>query len=468
MSICDTIVLLRNISRKAIDMNKEKSVAQDMTEGPILSKLIYFMIPVFFGNIVQQIYGLTNSIIVGQCLGNTGLAAIGATDSLTYMVLGCSNGIAGGFAICTAQAFGSGNKEKLRKFTAQIVKYSLIISVSLSIFMVIFNAGILKLMGTPSDIRGYSTDYLTILYIGIPVSMGFNGLLSVLRSIGDSKIGLFLLAISSVINLLLDLLFVVELDFGVRGAATATVLAQLVSFIICLVYTYKKHSDLRFKLSDMKRDLTYLKALLNNGIPMGFQVWITSVATMIIQIALNKCGTSAITAFTIGTKIQNILTQSFNALGITIATFVGQNYGKGDFSRIRKGVKTGILVGFACSFICIVLTIIFLDPAIGLFGKEVTPKIVKYTHMFMYACLVGYFPLSLLFVFRNTLQGLGYGSVTLLGGASELLARFLVVAVLASSMGYSGIIWGHTAAWTMALIPLIPFYIYKAKRFNIN
>lgn len=445
-------------------MKTQKSIQKNMTEGNILPILLAFAIPVLFGNIVQQIYSLVDSVIVGQNLGANALASIGATDSLTYLFFGCTNGIATGFSICIAQAWGRKDEKDLKIYTALITKYCLIISFALAVILSITTPTILTFMNTPRELKANSSIYLIILFLGMPCSMGLNAVLAVLRAIGDSKISFYMLLISSFTNIGLDILFVAILHMGVAGAAFATVLAQF--FVLCasVFYGWKKYPLLHFDMNSLKIKGTYRKLLFKNGIPMGAQVCITAVATMIVQIALNNCGTAYITAFTIGTKIQNILTQTFNALGMTMATFVGQNYGNGDVKRVRKGVRIGIEIGIGCSIFCIIFILLFLNSAISLFGSDVTDKVVSYTHYFMNCCMLGYIPLAFLFVFRSTLQGMGYAGITLIGGTCELIARALIVGLLAKPFGFYGISFGHTAAWTLAAVTLIPFYFSKIKK----
>lgn len=380
------------------------------------------------------------------------------------MFFGCTNGIAAGFAICIAQAWGRKDQKDLKTYSGLIVRYSLLLSVNLAVFLVLFTPMILTWMGTPSEVIGYSSVYLRILFAGLPCSLGLNAVLSVLRAMGNSKISFILLFLSSFINIGLDYLLVAVIPFGVAGAAVATVCAQLIVLCIALCYTRKNYPLLHFHKTDIQKKAKHRKDLFRNGIPMGAQVCITAVATMIVQIALNHCGTEYITAFTIGTKIQNILTQTFNALGMTVATFVGQNYGKGDVSRIRKGVRTSLGIGVTCAVFCILVILLFLDPIISLFVSDVSSNIVSYTHYFMNCCMIGYTPLAGLFVFRNALQGMGYAGITLIGGTCELIARACIVALLAKPFGYYGISFGHTAAWTLAAVTLIPFYIMQVRK----
>lgn len=318
-------------------------------------------------------------------------------------------------------------------------------------------------MNTPDELKTNSSIYLIILFLGMPCSMGLNAALAVLRAIGDSKISFYMLLISSFTNIGLDILFVAILHMGVAGAAIATVLAQFLVLCASIFYGWKKYPLLHFNIDFLKFKGKYQTLLFKNGIPMGAQVCITAIATMIVQIALNNCGTAYITAFTIGTKIQNILTQTFNALGMTMATFIGQNYGIGNIKRIRKGVRIGIQIGIGCSIFCIIFILLFLDPAISVFGTDVTDNVVNYTHYFMNCCMLGYIPLAFLFVFRSTLQGMGYANITLIGGTCELIARALIVGLLSKPFGFYGISFGHTAAWTLAAITLIPFYLKTIK-----
>ena len=453
---------------------RQERQSMDMTTGKILPKFISFMFPVFFGNVVQQIYGLVDSMIVGRSMGSHALASIGATDSLTYLIIGCANGVAAGFAICTAQAKGSGDRNALRRYTVLITRFCLMISCVLGIFMMCITPQLLKWMHTPEGIRSMSVLYLVIIFAGLPVTMCLNGLLAVLRSVGDSRIGFYLLILSAGTNTGLDLWLIVVLKFGVGGAAFATVIAQALVLLAGVIYTRHRHPEICFydagadrcQESERTGRISYvsckeIRELLKNGIPMGIQVAITAVATMIIQIALNRCGTDYIAAFTIGTKIQNMLTQLFHALGMTVATYIGQNTGKGDIIRIRQGIRTALGVGVFCALLCMGVIILLLDVGISLFGTDVTEEIRRYCHYFMNCCMIGYIPLSFLFVFRNALQAMGEGRAALGGGICELLARTLVVVFLAPSFGYYGICLGHTAAWTMALLPLVPLYLHK-------
>ena len=446
----------------------------DMTTGNVFFEFILFMFPVFFGNVVQQIYGLADSIIVGRSVGSPALAAIGATDSLTYLIIGCANGVAAGFAICTAQAKGSGNRNVLKRYTVLITRLCLIISCLLGVFMVCITPYLLTWMHTPEGIHHMSVRYLVVIFAGLPVTMCLNGLLAMLRSVGDSRIGFYLLMLSAGTNIGLDLWLVAGLRLGVGGAAFATVIAQALALSAGIIYTkqrqpeicffylgtehFRKNAKMEGVLYDSQKEI---RELMRNGIPMGIQVAITGVATMIIQIALNHCGTDYIAAFTIGTKIQNILTQLFHALGMTVATYIGQNIGKGDIMRIRQGIQTALVIGVFCALFCMGVVFLFLDVGIGFFGRDVTDKIRRYCHYFMNCCIAGYLPLSFLFVFRNALQAMGEGKAALGGGICELFARILVVVLLAPSFGYYGICLGHAAAWTMALLSLIPFYIHK-------
>lgn len=449
---------------------KRERQSMDMTTGSILPKFISFMLPIFFGNVVQQIYGLVDSVIVGRSMGSRALASIGATDSLTYLIIGCANGVAAGFAICTAQAKGSGDQNALKRYTVLITRFCLMISCVLGLFMVCVTPHLLRWMHTPEEIRPMSVLYLVIIFTGLPVTMCLNGLLAVLRSVGDSRIGFYLMILSAGINIGLDLWLIAGLKLGVGGAAFATVIAQALVLLAGIIYTGRRHPEICFfgadifpanaktrKLSSCKE----IRELMKNGIPMGIQVAITAVATMIIQIALNQCGTDYIAAFTIGTKIQNMLTQLFHALGMTVATYIGQNTGRGDIVRIRQGIRTAMGVGVFCALLCMGVIVLFLDVGIGFFGTDVTEEIRRYCHYFMNCCMIGYIPLSFLFVFRNALQAMGEGRVALGGGICELIARAFVVAFLAPSFGYYGICLGHTAAWTMALLPLVPFYFHK-------
>lgn len=426
--------------------------------------IIGFTIPIFIGNIVQQFYSVIDSIIVGQYLGVNALAAVGSTGSLTFLVIGWIMGVTGGFTIIIAQRFGAGDEKGVKHYTAMSYYLCIFMAVIMTAGLLAANGWILRLMNTPAEIFDDTYQYIQVIYIGLAATIAYNLLASILRALGDSRTPLYFLVLSSVLNIILDLLFIACFSMGVKGAAYATVVSQVFSSVLCMIYMLKKYSLLRIGIEDAHYSGKSAKRLLGMGAPMGLQFSITAIGAMTVQVALNGLGPIYIAAFTACSKIQNIITQAFPSLGASIAMFTGQNTGAGRIDRVREGVKADIIITLACSVISMFAVLVFGDPLARIFISDEGGMVVKQARIYFYA-VAGFYPaLGLIFVYRNVLQGLGYGLLTMLGGLFELFARALVVIILSKPFGYLGICFANPVAWIFALIPLIPAYYYRMKK----
>lgn len=437
---------------------------KNMTEGKPYRLILTFMIPVLFGGLFQNFYNIVDSMIVGRYIGVEALASVGSTTHLIFFVNGWIMGMTSGFAIMISQRYGAKDEKGLKHYVAMSVWLCVIMSVVLTIALLIFNEKLLRLVNTPADIFGMTKGYVTIMFAGIPVTIVYNMLSAIARALGDSKTPLYFLVISSVLNVGLDLLFVAVLHIGVEGAALATVLAQCVAAVLCLFYVWKKYEIIHFQKEDSHWNGQSVWKLMQMGVPMGLQFSITAIGGLIVQSSLNMLGATYIAAYSAANKIQNLVLQAFPSLGSAVATYVGQNYGAGRIDRIKRGVKTSVILCGSYSLIVMIAAYFFLAPAVQIFVDDPTGQIQEISRQMFQICLWFYFPLGLIFIYRNALQGLGNGIVPMLGGVFELLARAVAIAVLFQPLQFVGICITDPAAWVSALIPLVPYYYWFTHR----
>ncbi|MDD3369597.1 MAG: MATE family efflux transporter [Lachnospiraceae bacterium] len=436
----------------------------DMTTGKPISLIIRFMIPVYLGSLFQQFYNLADSVIAGRFIGVNALAAIGSTTSLIFLVIGWLNGLTSGFAILVAQSYGAKDYKRMRHYLAMSIYLCLGMVVVMTTLLEIFNIPILQMMNTPADIMADVAAYMRVIYAGLIVTAAYNGFSAVLRAIGDSKSPLYFLMISAVINVVLDVVFVVYFHAGVVGCGYATVIAQGISALLCLIYIIKNNDILKITKADMPFSFDSMFKMLGLGVPMALQFSITAIGTVIVQGAINIYGAVYIAGFSAAGKVQNIVMTVFISFGATIATYVGQNRGAGKMDRVREGVKVTQWLLLGSSLVIAVFITLCGVPLASLFVGEGDPGVLEAAGIY-YRTVTWCYPfLASIFLYRNALQGLGYGLVPMLGGVFELVARFGVVALLNGRGGYQGVCFSDPAAWLFALIPIVPYYYWKRKQ----
>ena len=440
-----------------------KGATKDMTEGPPLKLILGFFIPMLFGLLFQQLYNMADTIIVGKFLGVKALAAVGSTGSINFMIIGFCLGVCSGFAIPVAQKFGEKNMKALRRFVANSGWLAAIFAVVMTFAVCIFCRDILVLMQTPEDIIEGAYSYIFVIFLGIPATYLYNLLSCTIRSLGDSTTPLIFLVFSSVVNVLLDLFTILVLDMGVAGAGWATITAQAVSGILCLIYKRRKFTILKMDEEEWKPDRHYMKILCNMGIPMGLQYSITAIGSVILQTSVNSLGSMAVASVTAGSKISMFFCCPFDALGSTMATYGGQNVGARKLDRIDKGLKAGTLIGciYAVAAFAVLLfmgqwvALMFVDP-----GET---EILKNTQLFLIANSLFFIPLLGVNVVRFMIQGLGYPRLAILAGVCEMAARSFVGFCLVPLFGYLAVCIANPVAWIAADLFLIPAYRYVMK-----
>lgn len=444
-----------------------KGEGKDLTTGSPFRLIFGFAVPMLLGYLFQQFYNMVDTIIVGQCLGVTALAAVGSTGSINFMINGFCIGVCSGFAIPVAQKFGAGDEKGLRRFVANAGWLSLIFSIIMTTVIGLLCMDILRWMDTPEDIIQGAYDYIFVIFLGIPVTYLYNLLAGIIRSLGDSRTPVYFLLLSSALNVVLDFYSILGLGMGVEGPALATVFSQGVSAVLCLIYMMKRYPILRMSPEERRPDGNLMKILCGMGIPMGLQYSITAIGSVVLQTAVNSLGSMAVAAVSTGSKVSQFFCCPFDALGGTMATWAGQNVGAKKLDRVKKGTWTACLLGFAYSLLAFVIllfggkyiALLFLDP-------EET-EIIERVSQFLIGNSMFYIPLTLVNVLRFSIQGMGFSGFAILAGVCEMVARAFVGFVLVPSFGFLPACFASPLAWICADLFLIPAFFHCLKKLRI-
>jgi putative MATE family efflux protein len=439
-------------------------MTKDMTSGSPAKLIFGFAIPMFLGLLFQQFYSMVDTLIVGKFLGVNPLAGVGSTTSLNFMVLGFCMGVCNGFAIPVAQMFGAREEGRLRRYVTNGAWLCIVFSVVMTLVVVAVCRPVLVLMQTPEEIFEYAYVYIVIVFWGIPCTFLYNILAAIIRSLGDSKTPVVFLAVSSGINIVLDLVFVLAFDMGVEGPAIATVLAQGISGIVCLWYMYRKFPVLHASREEWRPELSYMGKLCYIGVPMGLQYSVTAIGTLVLQAAVNGLGAAVVAGVTAGQKINAFIQCPLEALGQTMAPYAGQNMGAEKYDRIGKGLKSAVGMGFVVSVLCFVLAIFFGKQLTTLFVDASETTIISYSYQFLLYCTGGYCLLTLVNTVRFTIQGMGFSVFAILSGIMEMIARILAATVVVQMIGFAGTCLAHPMAWLFADVFLIPAFFWCRKK----
>lgn len=443
-----------------------KEMTKDLTTGSPMKIFIMFSIPILLGNLFQQLYNMVDTIIVGQYLGEEALAAVGTTGCLMFLVLGFANGIAQGFGVMIAQAFGAGNHKQLRHFVALIVVLTILVSLILSLPTTIFSKNLLMLLNVPDNILAMADSYIKVIFAGLILTMAYNVEAGILRGVGDSKTPLYFLLLASVLNIILDFVLIVFAKMGTAGAAYATVIGQGVSAVLCFIYMYVKFPLLRLSREDFYYDWDNSKKLLSLGIPMAINYSITAIGTMILQAAINVFGSSVVASYTAASKIINLTTQTMPSLGTTSATYCGQNLGAGKYDRIYKGMRCGFILCAIVGILGAVISLVAEPWMISMFIPNPTAEAMGYAHTYLVRACTCMIPLAWIFVYRSAMQGLNQALVPMLCGTVELVSRFLVIAIVSKPFGYSGVCWTDPVCWLVTGVMVLAAYLLWERKFK--
>ena len=428
----------------------------DLTTGPPLRLIMKFALPLLAGMVFQQLYHFADAIVVGRTLGMESLAAIGSSGGIMFLLLGFTVGMTNGFSIPVARTFGAGDFAGLRRAVAVGAVLSAIVSVALTIVGIPLSRQLLVWMATPDALLADASAFLAVTFAGCSAGVAFNFLSGIIRALGDSRTPLYFLAGSSVLNIGLVLALVLGTNLGVAGAALATVLAQLATVAACLALVLKRMPLLRPHREDWRLRREDVMEQLSLGLPMGFQMSIIAIGTLVLQYAINGLGSDAVAAFTAGTRVDGLAMTPLQAFGGAIATYVAQNRGAGEWARIRQGVgqTAWLMIGIAVAVGALV--IVWGQSIVRGFagGDDHADVIIAQAHQLLVVTGLTYTLLALLWVSRSALQGLGHAGIPTLSGVIELILRSAVALLLVGPLGFLGACLAAPAAWLGALIPL--------------
>ncbi len=438
---------------------------KNMTEGNPASLIVSFALPLIVANLGQQLYMIVDAIIVGKGIGVGALASVGATDWSYWMILWAVQAMTQGFAISISHRFGEGNREQLKKTVAMSVQLCLVIGIFLTVVCMLSAKPLLLLLQTPDDIFHGAFSYLLTMFAGNLVVIAYNMASSILRALGDSKTPLSAILFAAVVNIALDLLFVLVFHMGIVGAAAATVTAQFLAFLYCF-HALKKLEQLKLQKEDWSADREIIRNQCRLGIPLALQNMLIAVGGMILQSVINEQGFVFIAGFTATNKIMGLLESAGISIGYAVTTYVAQNYGAGFYDRIRKGLKSAVFFSVALSA-CISIAMVFSGRMVlSLFIDHSDPNAaevldVAYQYLFIISCLLS--SLYLLHVFRNTLQSLGNAFAPFLSGLVEFAARVSIACIGARFLGAWILFYSEPAAWIGAALLLAIFCIRTVK-----
>ncbi len=439
------------------------TMGKDLTTGNPFKLIVFFTLPMLIGNIFQQFYSMADTFIVSQTLGMDALAAVGSTGSITFLILGMAIGLTAGLAVITAQRFGKKDEAALRKSLGVSIIITGIASLIITLIATLNTRNILEWMQTPPPIIDQAYDYLVIIFAGIGATVFFNFLSNILRAIGDSQTPLIFLIVASILNIILDYLFILGFGMNVAGAGYATIISQLVASLLCLLYIRKRVRILRVRKQDWTLDWSEYREHLRIGLPYGFQYSIIAVGSIAVQVTLNQLGALSVAAYTAASKIDQLLTMPLPAFGITMSTYAAQNFGAKKFERIKQGMRAGLKITLSYAIVIGILLFFSGRFLSGFFVNDYNEAVLELTEQFFKIQAPFYSFLALVFLLRHTIQGLGNSFAPTLAGVMELSARIFGALTLSHYFGFNGAIMANPLAWISAVIPLTLSYVYTQR-----
>lgn len=435
----------------------------DMTVGSPTRGILSFALPLILGYILQQMYLIIDAAIVGRWIGVDALAAVGASSSIMFLIMGFCNGATAGFSIPIAQAFGAKDYSKMRSYVSNAIRISIVFAIVITFLSCILCDKVLNIVNTPKEIFHDAYVFLMLQFLAIPFTIAYNLLAGFIRSLGNSKQPFYFLIISSFVNILLDVLLILIIDMEVEGAGLATLLSQAFASLCCFYYIKKRMRILIPHDEERRYDNKRISILLNNGVPMGLQFSITGIGVIMLQSANNALGTTYVAAFTASMRIKYLFTCVFENIGVAMATYCGQNIGACKLDRIKKGIFSAIKIMLVYFIFTFIIIYPFADYMMMLFVDSGEQAVVTNAAMFMRIANYFYPVLGLLTIFRYSIQGLGYSNLSMLSGVMEMIARCGVSIWLVPAFKFVGVCFGDPFAWCMADLFLFPaFYLlYK-------
>ena len=442
----------------------KKSNTKDLTVGNPMGLIFGFALSLFWGMLFQQLYNIIDTAIVSWFLGKEAYTGVGTTGAINFLIMGFCMGVCNGFAIPVAQRFGAKDLKSMRKFVSHAIILCVILASVMTFFVSIFCRQILVAMHTPADVLDYAYQYILVIFLGIPVTYMYNLLSGIIRALGDSKHPVQFLIIASIVNIGLDLLFIIPLNMGITGAALATVISQGLAGVMCLIFIIRKIEILQLSKEDWVLDSSHFLILLNMGLPMGLQYSITAIGSVILQTAINGLGVDAAAAVTTAGKVGMFFCIPFDALGSTMATYGGQNVGAKQLDHLQNGLVAAIKLGCAYSLIAFVVLYFFGRSFAMIFLEAGDVACLDNAHLYLIINSAFYIPLALVNIVRFLIQGMGFSLFAVLAGVMEMIGRTIVAVVLVPIFGFPALCFASPIAWVLADAFLIPAYISVKKK----
>lgn len=437
-------------------------MTKDMTSGNPTKLILGFAVPLLLGNIFQQLYNMVDSIIVGRGIGVDALAAVGATGSINFLVLGFVIGLTTGFSILISQYYGAGDMDEMKRSVTMSVYLSIGATILITAVSVLGARPLLEIMNTPADILEDALAYIIIIFWGIGSTITFNLFSAMLRALGDSRTPLYAMIVSSLVNIGLDIYFVMNLQMGVAGAAYATVIAQILSCLFCF-FRILGIKDLHLKKQHWTFHPELLYRLFKLGVPVAFMNSVTAIGVMVLQFVVNGYGSIYVAAYSSANKIMNLVEQPGVTFGLAMATFAGQNLGAKQYERIKLGLNKTIRISTTVNIVLAVIMLVFGKQILALMvsGNEV--EVIDIAYQYIVICVLALWVLGLLFIYRSSLQGMGDTVIPMISGAVEFITRIIIAVTLPGIIAFHSIGAAEISAWiTATLLLMATFY----KRIN--
>ena len=417
-----------------------KQHTTDMTKGDPVRLIIRFAIPALIGNLFQQIYNIADSAIVGRFVGSDALAAVGATGSVTFLFFALCNGIGSGGGIVVSQLYGSHDDDKAKNCIVNTGFIMLLVPLFFGTVGFLIAPSLLRLLSTPEEIIADAAMYIRYMCFGLLFVSLYNYLSSMLRALGDSKSPLYFLIVSTIINVVLDIVFVYFFGMGIRGAALATVIAQFISALTCGIHAYRVNPFFRLKKKDFVITAQMCGRVIRLGVPMSLQFALIAVSSMAMQSVVNRYGTEVVAAFTATNRIEQLIHQPYNTLGISLATFCGQNYGAGNYERVYTGYKKGMQIMLVLTVGMMLIMQLFGGAITSLFVTD--EPVIELGALGLRITSLFYLALGMIYVVRGVLTGVGDAFFALFNGIIEVIGRFTLPLFMTAYLGF-----GETGIW---------------------
>jgi len=435
-----------------------------LTEGPPWKQILLFSIPIFWGNVFQLLYSLVDTKIVGSTLGTEALAAVGSVSTLHTLMTGFLNGLTLGFSLITAMCFGAKNRKRLKKTFAAAISLGVLTTLALVLMLMIFLHPVLNLLHVPQAQFEMAYAYISVLIVGLFATLFYNLCANTLRAIGDALTPLIFLIVATVSNIGLDYLFILGFQMGVQGAAYATVLAQLLSVVLCLIRIFRKFPILHIQKEDFRFDRELMAEMYKSGLSMGLMSCLVGIGTILLQSAINTLGTTVIVAHTAARKVFELVSLPNSVLGSAMATYCGQNYGARRFDRIRQGIRASLIIAAVWAVVVFLICHTIEGKLIQFVASTTNPDVIYWGSTYLKVDMSFIVICGVIVILRNSMQGFGDRVIPVFSSCIELAGKIIFAFVFAPMFAYWGIIWAEPMVWIAMVIPLIVKVVHVLKK----